>query len=182
VKPGVDRSIRITTAKRLNHSFRVESPCLFADSFRMSTYTQLLYHVVFATKGRQRVLQEDRRDQLFKYIWGIVKNLDSVLYRIGGVEDHVHILVGLHPTISVADFVKTLKVASSKWIKEEAIFPQFTGWQDGYAALTCSLAERDSIIAYIKNQVEHHRAKEFLEEYREFLERAGIKLDERFLP
>ena len=162
--------------------FRVESPRFVIHSFRMSTYTQLLYHVVFATKGRQRVLQEPRRDQLFKYIWGIVKNLNSVLYRIGGVEDHVHIFVGLHPTLSVADFVKTIKVASSKWIKDQALFPQFSGWQDGYAALTCSLSEKETIIEYIKNQVEHHRAKDFLEEYRECLKRAGIKLDERFLP
>lgn len=148
----------------------------------MSTYTRLIYHIVFATKNRAPVLAESGREELFRYVWGIIKNLDSVLYRIGGVEDHVHLLVDLHPTISIADFVKTVKVASSKWIKEQGLFSEFRGWQDGYAALTHSLADKPALVEYIKNQPEHHRIKSFVEEYREFLEKAGLKLDERYLP
>jgi len=148
----------------------------------MSTYTQLLYHIIFATKDREKVLDESRREELFRYTWGIVKNLNSVLYRIGGVEDHLHILVDLHPTVAVADFVKTVKVASSKWIKEEGIFPRFAAWQDGYGAFTHSLAEKPALVEYVRNQPEHHRVKLFLEEYREFIEKAGLKFDERYLP
>ena len=148
----------------------------------MSTYTQIVYHIVFATKGRRRVLDKARRDDLFRYLWGIIKNHDCHLYRIGGVEDHVHILSSLHPTVALADFVKDLKVASSKWIKEERVFPEFEAWQEGYAALTCSWAERDGLVEYIKGQEEHHRAVPFLDEYREMLRKAGMELDERFLP
>ncbi len=148
----------------------------------MSNYTQIVYHIVFATKGRRRVLNKARRDDLFRYLWGVIKNHDCHLYRIGGVEDHVHILSSLHPTVALADFIKDLKVASSKWIKDERVFPEFEGWQEGYAALTCSWAERDGLIEYIKGQEEHHRAVPFLEEYRDMLQRAGMELDERFLP
>ena len=148
----------------------------------MSSYTQILYHIVFATKGRRRVLDKPRRDDLFRYLWGVVKNHDSHLYRIGGVEDHVHILSSLHPSVALADFVKDLKVASSKWIKDERVFPEFEAWQEGYAALTCSWAERDGLIEYIKGQEEHHRTVPFLDEYREMLRKAGMDLDERFLP
>jgi REP element-mobilizing transposase RayT len=149
---------------------------------RVSTYVQLLYHIVFATKNRERVLEQERRAELFKYIWGVTKNLNSTLFRIGGVEDHLHLLVFLHPTVSLSDFVKTVKVASSRWIKEQGIFLSFCGWQDGYAAFTHSTSEKERLIEYIKNQPEHHRTKPFLEEYREFVERAGLQFDERYLP
>ena len=148
----------------------------------MSTYTQILYHIVFATKNRHRVLDQPRREDLFRYIWGIVKNHHCHLYRIGGVEDHVHILSSLHPTVALADFIKDIKVASSGWIKDEKVFPEFEAWQEGYAALTCSLGEKDRLIEYIKGQEEHHRTVSFLDEYREMLRVAGIELDERYLP
>ena len=125
----------------------------------MSTYTQILYHIVFATKNRDPVLMPERREELFRYIWGITKNLNCTLYRINGVEDHLHILVSLHPTVCLSDFVKTVKVASSTWIKEQNLFPQFTHWQDGYGAFTHSLKEKDALVNYIKNQQEHHRVK-----------------------
>jgi REP element-mobilizing transposase RayT len=83
----------------------------------MATYTQIIYHIVFATKHRERVLNKARREDLFRYLWGIVKNHESHLFRINGIEDHVHILTSLHPTVSLADFVKAIKAGSSKWIK-----------------------------------------------------------------
>ena len=148
----------------------------------MSTYTQILYHIVFATKGRRRVLDKSRRDDLFRYLWGVIKNHNCHLYRVGGVEDHVHILSSLHPTVALADFIKDIKLASSGWIKGERAFPEFEAWQEGYAALTCSLAEKDHLIEYIKGQEDHHRVVPFLDEYREMLRVAGMELDERFLP
>ena len=148
----------------------------------MSTYTQILYHIVFATKNRRRVLDKHRREDLFRYLWGIVKNHDCHLYRINGMADHVHVLTSLHPTIALADLVKDLKVASSVWIKEKRAFPEFESWQEGYGAFTHSLADKDRLIEYIKGQEEHHRSEEFLDEYRRFLQEAGMQLDERYLP
>ena len=148
----------------------------------MSTYTQILYHIVFATKNRHRVLVQARREDLFRYVWGIIKNHQCHLYRIGGVEDHIHILSSLHPTVALADLIKAIKVASSIWIKEERVFPDFESWQEGYAAFTHSLGEKDRLIEYIKGQEEHHRTVSFLDEYRETLRAAGMELDERYLP
>jgi putative transposase len=148
----------------------------------VSTYTQILYHIVFAKKGRGRVLDQPRREDLFRYMWGVIKNSNCHLYRLGGVEDHIHILCSLHPTVALADLVKDIKVASAKWIKEGNIFPEFEAWQEGYAALTCSLAEKGRLIDYIKGQEVHHRSISFLDEYREMLSAAGMALDERYLP
>ncbi len=147
----------------------------------MATYTQILYHIVFSTKDRERVLAVERRTELFKYIWGIIKNKRSHLYRINGIEDHLHFLTDLHPTIALADFVKDIKVASSTWIHEQKIFPKFTHWQDGYGAFTVSHSERDSLIEYIKNQEEHHRQIPYIEELKKILMDCGMEFDERWL-
>jgi len=147
----------------------------------MSTYTQICYHIVFSTKGREPVLKADRREELFRYIWGILKNRQSHLYRINGVEDHLHILTGLHPTVSLADLVKDIKTGSAHWIKKRSVFPLFAHWQDGYAAFTHSKGEIDGLIEYIKGQKEHHRRTTFVEEYRKLLLEAGIEFDERYM-
>ncbi len=147
----------------------------------MSTYTQICYHIVFSTKNRQPVLTPARREDLFRYIWGIINNHEGHLYRINGVEDHVHILSDLHPTVCLADLVKAIKTGSSKWIKENGIFPEFGHWQDGYGAFTQSPPDKDAVIEYIKRQEEHHRCTSFVDEYRELLKRAGIEFDERYL-
>jgi putative transposase len=147
----------------------------------MSTYTQLTYHIVFGTKERRMVLDESRREDLFRYVWGIVKNKGGHLHRIGGFDDHVHILVALPASIALADFVKEVKTSSSKWIREESVFVDFSGWQEGYGAFTCCHEERPAIIEYIKGQKEHHRTKSFQEEFRAMLIKAGIEFDERYL-
>ncbi len=147
----------------------------------MSTYTQILYHIVFGTKDRQPVLAGDRRDDLFRYTWGITKRLECPLFRVNGVEDHLHLLVAIHPTVALADFVKTIKTSTSKWIKEGRVFPRFRNWQEGYGAFTHCRHEKEALIEYIKNQQEHHRTKSFLEEYKELLLAAGIEFDERYL-
>jgi REP element-mobilizing transposase RayT len=147
----------------------------------MSTYTQIYYHVVFSTKDRQPTLKANRREDLFRYIWGILKNRESHLYRINGTEDHVHILTSLHPSVSLADLVKETKTGSSVWIKKEGIFRMFSHWQDGYAAFTHSNREIGSLIEYIKGQEEHHQRTTFSEELRKLLEEAGIEFDERYM-
>jgi len=135
----------------------------------MSTYTQICYHIVFSTKARQPTLKVDRRADLFRYIWGILKNRESHLYRINGAEDHLHILTRIHPTACLADLVKDVKTGSSSWIKEENVFPMFSYWQEGYAAFTHSKRDIDGLIDYIKGQEEHHRRTTFVEELRKLL-------------
>jgi len=151
------------------------------ESF-MSTYTQILYQIVFATKDRIPVMKKERRTELFKYIWGILENKKCHLYRINGVEDHLHILTHLHPTVAIADLVKDIKIATSKYIKENNLFPDFTAWQDGYGAFTYSIDAKDTLIDYIKNQEEHHFKMTFLEEYIQLLKEHGIEFDQKYLP
>ena len=146
-----------------------------------STYTQILYHIVFSTKERATVLRENRREEFFRYVWGVHQGLNCHLYRINAMDDHVHILTGLHPSLSLADYVRELKTGTSRWISQEGIFPGFSGWQDGYGAFTISVREKDAVIGYIKEQQAHHQHTDFLEEYRRMLSDARIKYDDRYL-
>ena len=143
----------------------------------MSTYTQLYYHIVFSTKERHPVLVADHREELLRYIWGIVTNKHSHLYRINGTTEHLHLLTGIHPTVALAEFVKDIKVASSEWIKQQCVFSRFTHWQDGYSAFTVSHGGKDAVIDYIRNQTEHHKKVPFMEELKSLLTEAGIAFD-----
>lgn len=147
----------------------------------MSTFTQILYHIVFSTKNRDRSLTADKRPHLFEYLWGILNEKHCHLYRINGIEDHIHIATHIHPTVALASLVKDIKLASSSYIKDESIFKNFTGWQDGYAAFTYSFKEKDRLIEYIKNQEEHHKVVSFKDELKELLNEHGIKFDEKYL-
>lgn len=147
----------------------------------MSTFTQIYYHIVYSTKDRERVLTEDKRESLFRYTWGILKNKDCHLYRIGGVEDHLHILTSVHPTVALAELVKDIKTSTSAWIKRDGVFPGFTHWQDGYGAFTVAHGDKDAVIEYIKGQVEHHKHVSFQDELREFLVKHGVQFDEKHL-
>ena len=143
------------------------------------SYVQLIYHIVIRTKASQPTLPLEHSEQLYRYIWGIIKNKNSVLYRVNGMENHIHILLSLHPTIALSDFMRELKATTSKLLKRTAGFEQFTAWGKGYAALTYSLKDKDMIINYIKNQREHHKTVSFREEYEAFLKEMGLALDER---
>ena len=147
----------------------------------MSTYTQILYQIIFSTKHQLPLLKGNGRSDLFKYLWGILKNKNCHGYIINGVEDHIHIVTHIHPTVALATLVKELKTSSTKWIKENQIFKDFIGWQDGYGAFTYSAEDRDRLIEYVKNQQEHHRKKSFREEYIELLLEQGISFDEKYL-
>ena len=147
----------------------------------MSTFTQIYYHIVFSTKGRERVLLAGKRDDLFRYTWGVLRNKNCHLYRIGGVEDHMHILTGLHPTVALASLVKDIKTSTSSWIKQNEVFPDFDHWQDGYGAFTVSHSDKDAAVEYIKGQEEHHQTISFKDELRGFLLKHGVEFDERYL-
>jgi putative transposase len=147
----------------------------------MSTYTQFLYQIVFSTKNRERTLVKPNRDELFRYIAGIFENKNCHLYRINGIEDHLHIITHIHPSLSLSSLVKDVKLSSSEYIKKNNLFPLFAGWQSGYGAFTYSIKEKDRLIEYVKNQEEHHKTKTFQEEYIEFLNEHEIVFDEKYL-
>lgn len=147
----------------------------------MSTYTQILYQIVFSTKYRERTLSPENRSNLYAYISGILQNKKCHPYKIGGVEDHIHIVTHLHPSIALAGLVKDIKLASTVFIKSENLFPNFNGWQDGYGAFTYSIAAKENLINYVKNQEEHHREKTFIEEYIKLLNEHDIVFDEKYL-
>jgi len=148
----------------------------------MSSYRQLLYHIVFRTQDSQPTLRRDNTDNLYAYITGIIKNKNSHLYRINGVENHLHILTDIHPSVSLADFVREIKVSTSIWMKESGLFPSFKGWAEGYGAFTCSYNDMGKLIEYVKDQQEHHSKKTFGEEYRRLLLESGIRIDEKYFP
>ena len=147
----------------------------------MSTYRQILFHFVFTTKDRKPAIAENHCTDLYKFIWGVVKNSKSILYQINGVEDHLHLLTDLPPDKSIADFIKTIKVSSSLWMKQSGKFPAFKGWQDGYGAFTLSIKEKDRLVHYIKNQKEHHKKESFINEYKRILVEHGVEFNETYL-
>jgi putative transposase len=148
----------------------------------MSSYRQILYHIIFRTKSGKRTLNPEQIREFFGYTLGIIKNHKCVLYRINAVEDHVHFLSDLHPSLALADYMREIKASTSYWIKDKGIFPNFEGWAEGYAAFTYSWKEKDIIISYIKRQQEHHKKESFMEEYSRLLKEYGIKVDDRYLP
>jgi putative transposase len=126
-------------------------------------------------------LTKDKRTDLFKFIWGILEKKKCHLYRMNGVEDHIHILTSMRTTMDVANLVKDIKVASHLWIEENEIFPEFIEWQVGYGAFTVSAYEKDGLIEYIKNQEAHHKIETFEDEYRRLLKEHDIDFDEKYL-
>ncbi len=147
----------------------------------MSTYTQILYQIVFSTKNREKTMIEMGQENVYRYIWGILASKKCHLYRIGGVEDHIHIVTHVHPSIAVADLIKDIKLATSNFIKSEKVFPNFKGWQDGYGAFTYAFSAKDNLIEYVKNQKKHHRKISFRDEYVNLLREHGVKYDEKYL-
>ncbi len=145
-----------------------------------STHLSLHYHIVFATKDRQRLIEPSWQPRLHDYLGGTIRGLDGHPHRIGGVADHVHILAGLRANRPLADIVREIKRCSSLWIHEELRLHSFA-WQSGYSAFTVSASARDAVMRYIENQEEHHRTRSFRDELVEFLSRAGVEYDPRYL-
>jgi putative transposase len=147
----------------------------------MSTYTQILYQIVFSTKNRESTLTKNNRDELFQFMTGILKSKKCHLYQIGGVENHIHIITHLHPSIALSELVKDLKLGSTSMIKRNCLFKNFNGWQDGFGAFTYGIKSKERLIHYVINQEEHHQKKDFISEYKELLEEFEIKFDEKYL-
>ena len=144
------------------------------------SHTCLLTHIVFATKYREACLTATLRPRLFEYLGGTVRGLGATPQGIGGIEDHVHLLVGFKSTHQLADFMRELKKSSSAWIHEQIGNSDFS-WQEGYGAFTVSPTARSSVQRYIAKQESHHRNQSSREEYIEMLKIAGVEFDPKYI-
>jgi REP element-mobilizing transposase RayT len=148
----------------------------------MSTYTRILYHIVFGSKDYTAFLTTANKDILFKYIGGILNNKNCHPYKVGGYRNHIHILFDLHPSISLSDLVRDVKRSSAGFMKDHKVsFNRFPGWQVGYGAFTYSVESLNNLINYVSNQENHHKRKSFKEELIEFLTKQGVPYNEVFL-
>ncbi len=146
-----------------------------------NTYTQIHIHLVFAVKYRDGVIQASWKDELYKYITGIVQNNKHKLLSINGMPDHVHILLGLRPSQSISDLLQDIKGSSSKWINEKKFIKTRFEWQEGYGAFSYSKSQIKAVTEYIENQELHHQKKTFREEYLEMLQKFEVDYDEKYI-
>ena len=144
-----------------------------------STFFSLHYHVVFSTKERRPIIDSDWRPRLHSYLGGIVRGTNGVAEIVGGVEDHVHLLMSLRPIHCVADVMRDLKKDSTNWVKQN--FDRRFAWQEGYAAFTVSPSATDAVRYYISNQGAHHAKSSYVDELKELLGKAGIPYEEKYL-
>lgn len=144
-----------------------------------STYSSLFYHIVFGTKYREQFIKKEWQEDLYNYLAGSIKSLGGVPEQIGGVEDHVHILLCLRPTICISDFMRELKKSSSIWARDNKC-SKFQ-WQEGYAIFTVGASARDKVRKYIQRQEEHHKSCSYHDEIVMMLDKAGVTCDPRYL-
>ena len=150
-------------------------------SKKIMSYSKLIYHIIIRTKNSAATLTEDKENLLYKFIYGYTKSKKYILYRIGGMPNHIHLLVGLPPTIAVSDFVHDLKGCVTNFIQNHQIdFPLFQGWSRSYCALSYSVHEKEKIIKYIKGQKTHHQHHNLQNELEELLDEFEIAYDNKF--
>ncbi len=147
----------------------------------MSTHQQLLYHVVFSTKNRQRWLTDGLRENVFAYMAGTAKELNGFAIKVGGFYDHAHLLVRIPAKIAVSEFVGKLKASTSKHINDTSGVIRKFGWQDGYGAFTVSLSAKEAVVAYIEKQMDHHKKQTFEEEYLAILVKHAVEYDPKYV-
>lgn len=143
------------------------------------TFSLLLYHIVFSTQERAPFIDPELRDHLYPYLAAIVRNESGSLLAIGGMPDHVHLLVRLKPTACLADLLRSIKANSSRWVHERSGPARRFGWQEGYGAFSVSQSSSAGVCKYIQNQEERHRKKSFEEEWMNLLTKHGIPFDPR---
>jgi putative transposase len=145
------------------------------------TYSQLLLHIVFSTKGRTLWIAPDVAERLYPFMGGIVRAEKGVLYAIGGVEDHVHMYVRWRPDGAVSDLMRTVKSRSSKWVHETYPTLAAFSWQEGYSVFSVSKSQEEAVKAYIAKQAEHHSQEDFKSEHLRLLRAHGVAFDERYV-
>jgi len=144
------------------------------------THTNLLTHIIFSTKDRMPLIDSDIKTRLHAYLGGIVRELKGTALGVNGTMDHVHMLIGLPPTVALSDVVRVTKANSSRWIHEQVGDKKF-GWQSGYGAFSVSPSQIAVVKGYIQKQEEHHRKRDFEQEFVSLLRHCGIEYDERFV-
>ena len=145
------------------------------------TFSQIYIQAVFAVKGRENLLEKKWREEVFKYMVGIIKNKGQKPIIVNGVSDHVHVFVGLKPSMSVSDLIRDVKNNSTNFINEKKFVKGKFSWQEGYGSFSYSHSHIENVYNYILNQEEHHRKKTFHEEYLEFLKNFDVEYDEKYL-
>jgi len=146
-----------------------------------NSYTQIYIHAVFAVKYRDKVIDKLWKEELSKYISGIVQNNGHKMLSINGVSDHLHIFIGMKPQQSVSALIQDVKANSSKWINENKFVMGHFAWQEGFSAFSYAHSQLDNVIQYICNQEEHHRKRSFKEEYLDLLRKFDIDFNEAYI-
>lgn len=146
-----------------------------------NTHTKIYLHIVFAVQNRNSLIQPEWKDELYKYITGIIKNNGHKLIAINGTPDHLHIAIGYKPHQLIPDLLQDIKGDSAKWINKNKIIRGKFNWQAGYGAFSFSHSHLDAVIKYINNQEKHHKKKTFREEYIELLKRYDVEYDEKYI-
>lgn len=142
---------------------------------------QALYHIVFCTKRREPTIPLNHKADIYRFIWKIIENHKCKLYCIGGIQNHIHILLDLHPSVTLSELMKQIKGVSSSWMKSDTRFNGFQGWAADYFASTISPDSKHSVINYIMSQEIHHLGEEFGNEITRLYQAAGLEYDERDL-
>jgi putative transposase len=145
------------------------------------TFSQIYIHVVFAVKGRENLISRSWKDDLHKYIAGIIKGKNQKPIIVNGIHDHIHVFIGLRPSIALSDLVRDIKNNSSNFVNEKKFVNGKFSWQEGYGAFSYSHSDIQNVYNYISNQEEHHKKTTFHEEYIGFLKKFEIQYDERYL-
>ena len=146
-----------------------------------NTYTQIYIQYVFTVKGRECLIKEDFRERLQGYICGIVENKNQKPLAVYCMPDHVHLFVGMKPTLCISDLIRDVKNNSSKFINDEQFIPHKFNWQEGYGAFSYAKSQQDAVVKYILNQPLHHQKMTFRQEYINFLKKFDVDYDERYL-
>lgn len=146
-----------------------------------NTYTQIHIQAVFAVKHRAGLIQPQWKDELYKYITGIIHHQKHRLLAINGMPDHLHVFFGMRPVQSLSDLMQDIKGSSSKWINEKKFIQHKFEWQEGYGAFSYSKSQIGKVIAYIENQEKHHQKENFISEYKNFLRKFEIDYDDRYI-
>jgi len=146
-----------------------------------NTFTQIYLQFVFAVQDRVSLIQSDWKDELYKYITGIVQNNKHKLIAINGMPDHLHVFVGYKPHQLIPDLLQDIKGSSSGWINSRNLIKGKFRWQEGYGAFSYSHSHIDNVVKYLMNQEQHHRKRTFREEYIDLLKKFNIDYDERYI-
>lgn len=145
------------------------------------TYSQIYIQYVFTVKGRRNLLEKTWRQEVFKYMAGIIKAKDQKSIIVNGTADHVHVFVGLKPSMSISDLIRDIKNNSSKFINEQGWVNGKFSWQEGYGVFSYAHSQIENVYQYILKQEEHHRRKTFRDEYLDFLQKFDVEYDEKYL-